>query len=256
MNGSLDFLNMIRNQETGCGAERNSLASPRVQRKASAEMKHETNDVDKLKIDGKEKSGRNSTSVSDANNIITCGTMIAVIDTETNWHDEVMSVGIALADASDYRCVDKRYYIFDQEARVGGIYSYVVHMRNLPEVVCTRKNGMADIKKYLADNGVTKILAYNAKFDYNHLPELKDFDWYDIMRLAAYKQYNKAIPESLPCCKTGRLKTNYGVEPIMQMLTGNAGYSEVHNAVMDAVDELKIVELLGHGMEEYECAKL
>ncbi len=254
MNGSLDFLNMIRNQEAGCNTERSSKETPRPQRKASAESKYQTIDI--AKVNKEETVSRQNINVGSRTTQSSIGTIIAVVDTETNWHDEVMSVGIALADASDYRCVDKRYYIFDQEARVGGIYSYVVHMRNLPEVVCTRKNGMADIKKYLADNGVTKILAYNAKFDYNHLPELGDYDWYDIMRLAAYKQYNKAIPESLPCCKTGRLKTNYGVEPIMQMLTGNMRYSEVHNAVMDAVDELKIVELLGHGMEVYECAKL
>jgi hypothetical protein len=256
MNGSLDFLNMIRNQEAGCNTERSSKETPRPQRKASAESKRETIEIDSTKANIEEMGSRKNGNVVSRNNMSSCGTMIAVIDTETNWHDEVMSVGIALADASDYRCVDKRYYIFDQEARVGGIYSYVVHMRNLPEVVCTRKNAVDEIRKYLDENGVTKILAYNAKFDYNHLPELGDYDWYDIMRLAAYKQYNKAIPESLPCCKTGRLKTNYGVEPIMQMLTGNMRYSEVHNAVMDAVDELKIVELLGHGMEVYECAKL
>ena len=35
--------------------------------------------------------------------------------------------------------------------------------------------------------------AYNACFDRNHLPELRDFDWYNIMHLAAYHQYNAKI---------------------------------------------------------------
>jgi hypothetical protein len=42
----------------------------------------------------------------------------------------------------------------------------------------------------------------------------------------------------------------------MRMLTGDARYKEIHNAVYDAVDELRIVELLGHSLETYECAKL
>ena len=76
------------------------------------------------------------------------------------------------------------------------------------------------------------------------------------MRIAAYRQYNKYIPETAPCCKTGRLKSNYGVEPIMHMLTGNGGYQETHNAVNDACDELKIVELLALPLETYECARI
>jgi len=181
---------------------------------------------------------------------------IAVIDTETNWHDQVMSVGIAVADAVTFKCVDKKYYVFDPECRVGGIYSNVMYHGGVKGVSCSRSAAMKDIKKYLFSHKVEKILAYNAKFDYGHLPELAEFEWYDIMRLAAYRQYNAAIPENAECCKTGRLKTNYGVEPIMRMLTGDNRYREIHNAVFDAVDELRIVELLGHCIEDYECARL
>ena len=90
----------------------------------------------------------------------------------------------------------------------------------------------------------------------SRITELSGYEWYDIMRLAAYRQFNNSIPQTAECCKTGRLKRNYGVEPIMRMLTGNSSYFEVHNAVMDAVDELKIMELLGHGIEKYECARI
>ena len=189
--------------------------------------------------------------------------LIAVIDTETNWRDEVMSIGIALADCKTFKCVDSRYYIIDPEYRVGGIYSNVLHYkdngkRNLScvEVTLSRKKALQEMRKYLASNSVSKIFAYNAKFDYAHLRELEDYEWYDIMRLAAYKQYNSAITEAFVCCKTGRLKTNYGVEPITRMLTGDNRYCEVHNAVYDAVDELRIIELLGHDLSKYECAKI
>ena len=42
----------------------------------------------------------------------------------------------------------------------------------------------------------------------------------------------------------------------MCLLTGNRRYMETHNAVLDAVDELKIVELLGRTIEEYECGRI
>lgn len=184
------------------------------------------------------------------------GALFAVIDTETNWHDEVMSFGVALADSKSFRCIDKRYYIFEPEVYVGGIYSGVLNKCDVSPVKCDRVRGMEDLREYLLTYNVTKILAYNAKFDLGHLSELADFEWFDIMRLAAYRQYNSAITDDLPLCKTGRLKTNYGVEPIMRMLSGNARYFETHNAVNDAVDELKIVELLGHPLAVYDCARI
>ncbi len=184
------------------------------------------------------------------------GDSFAVIDTETNWHDEVMSLGVALADSQSFRCIDKRYYIFEPESYVGGIYSGVLDKCDVRPLKCDRKRAMADLRDFLAVNNASKILAYNAGFDRGHLPELADLEWFDIMRLAAYKQYNRAIPDDLPCCKTGRLKSSYGVEPIMRMLSGNTRYCETHNAMNDAVDELKIVELLGHSLTVYECARI
>ena len=216
MNGSLEFLNMIKNQS------------------GNKEKAKENRLVEEVKS-------------------YDFGTVIAVIDTETNWNDEVMSLGVAIADASTYKLLGKRYYVFDPECRVGGIYSNVMYYGGVNGRSMTRSEALDDLKAFLDQNGIDKIFAYNAKFDYNHLPELQEFDWYDIMRIAAYKQFNDSIPDDLPCCKTGRLKTGYGVEPIMHYLTGDSRYREVHNAVYDAVDELKIIELLGHPVETYEC---
>lgn len=181
---------------------------------------------------------------------------IAVIDTETNWHDKVMSIGIAIADTGNFKCIDKRYYVLEPECSVGGMYSSVLHVRDVSEVRCNKRQALKDINSFLGGHGITKILAYNARFDRNHLQELAGFEWFDIMRLAAYKQYNHAIEDSFPCCKTGRLKTDYGVEPIMHLLTGDFHYAETHNALLDAIDELKIVELLGHPVDKYECGRI
>ena len=102
-----------------------------------------------------------------------------------------------------------------------------------------------------AQHDVQSIFAYNACFDRNHLPELRGFDWYDIMRLAAYRQHNPKIPANADCCTTGRLKRGYGVEPMLRLLSGDCTYRETHNAVLDAVDELGIMRLLRKRLEEY-----
>ena len=50
------------------------------------------------------------------------------------------------------------------------------------------------------------------------------------------------------------MKHGYGVEDILKMLSKNRRYSETHNAVLDAEDELRIMQLLGHGINEYDIA--
>ena len=49
----------------------------------------------------------------------------------------------------------------------------------------------------------------------------------------------------------GRLRHGYGVEPILRLLSGNSAYRETHNALQDALDELAIMELLGHPPAAY-----
>jgi hypothetical protein len=98
---------------------------------------------------------------------------------------------------------------------------------------------------------VSGIFAYNAGFDYHHLPELSKFTWYDIMQIAAYRQYNPKITNQSECCKTGRLKRNFGVENMYRLLNADDTYNEKHNALTDAFDELKIMELLNRKSHEY-----
>lgn len=180
-----------------------------------------------------------------------------VIDTETTWTDRVMSIGAVIADSADYSVIDSRYYLIDPAFRSGGMYSGVLHMRGTPEeIVVSRDDLAADMRQWLGMHEVASIFAYNALFDRKHLPELCDYPWHDIMKVAAYKQYNGHIPETLPCCKSGRLKSNYGVEPIYRMLSGDCGYQEKHNGWYDAVDELKIMELLALPIETYACARI
>lgn len=177
---------------------------------------------------------------------------IAVIDTETNWADQVMSIGTVIADADTFAPVELKYHILPIECQIGGMYYDALFLDTQVEpILCTRAEAMSDLQIWFREHGVGRIFAYNANFDRSHLPELRGFEWYDIMRLAAYRQHNPKIPADAECCSTGRLKRGYGVEPMLRLLSGDRTYRETHNALLDAVDELEIMRLLEHGIKDY-----
>ena len=135
---------------------------------------------------------------------------------------------------------------------LAGASSFGVSIETLVQpILCTRTEAIADLRSWFTAHTVTSIFAYNACFDRNHLPELRDFDWYDIMHLAAYRQYNPKIPANADCCSTGRLKRGYGVESMLRLLSGKHTYNETHNAFHDTLDELEIMKLLAHHLSDY-----
>lgn len=178
---------------------------------------------------------------------------IAVIDTETNWADQVMSIGTVIADADTLEACDAKYHILPIECEIGGMYESTLFIETpVVPILCTRAEAISDLRAWFMSHGVTSVFAYNACFDRNHLPELRDYDWYDIMRLAAYRQHNPKIPATADCCSTGRLKRGYGVEAMLRLLSGNRTYQESHNAFYDAMDELEIMRLLQHPLTDYQ----
>ncbi|WP_337905050.1 hypothetical protein [Mesomycoplasma ovipneumoniae] len=48
---------------------------------------------------------------------------IAVIDVETNYENEVFSVGVVIADSTDFKLIDKKYWIIENNWKVGGMYA-------------------------------------------------------------------------------------------------------------------------------------
>ena len=134
----------------------------------------------------------------------------AVIDTETNWADQVMSIGTVIADADTFELIEAKYHILPIECEIGGMYYNTLFLETpVKPILCTRAEAIADLRAWFGQHEVRSIFAYNACFDRNHLPELRDFDWYDIMRIAAYRQYNPKIPANADCCSTGHLKRGY-----------------------------------------------
>lgn len=176
----------------------------------------------------------------------------AVVDTETNWENNLMSIGTVIADCESFKAVKVRYHVLVPEYEVGGMFSDVLFPDNrLKPVLCSRKDAMRDLVCLLREYGVKSVFAYNAAFDRRLMTELGVFDWYDIMSFAAYRQFNRKITACDDCYKTGRLKRDYGVEAMLRRLSGDGTYSETHNALYDALDELEIMRLLGYKPERY-----
>ena len=46
----------------------------------------------------------------------------AVIDTETNWADQVMSIGTIIADSQTFASLESKYHILPIECQIGGMY--------------------------------------------------------------------------------------------------------------------------------------
>ncbi len=185
------------------------------------------------------------------------GEIIAVIDTETNYYNKLISIGIVLADSVSLETLDEYYGIYDPAYKAPSMFGYVLKTENVKiNNIASGEVISQDVQTFLKENNVSKIMAYNARFDYGLLTHLQQYAWYDIMRLAAYRQYNREITAEYDCCKTGRLKKNYGVESIYRMLSGNCHYQEVHNALEDARDELQIMRMLERKIEDYEVGRI
>ncbi len=185
------------------------------------------------------------------------GKYFAVVDTETTYSNRLMSIGIAISERSLFTPSDLKYYIIMPECNEYAMYSAQLMVNGVSVTLKdSRRAVMSDIKKVFRQYGIKSIFAYNAKFDHSQMPEFSDFDWYDIMGIAAYRQYNRALPQDGDFYSTGRLKRNYGVEPILRLLSKKSSYHEVHNALCDAVDELKIMKLLGQPIEVYDNARI
>ena len=80
----------------------------------------------------------------------------AVIDTETNWENDVMSIGIVIAEDEQFEAIDYKYIILDEAARVGGMYTYAMLLKGQNPELLKKKKAIEAIKAFLDTHGVEK----------------------------------------------------------------------------------------------------
>ncbi|MXR10391.1 hypothetical protein DR086_02940 [Mycoplasma hyopneumoniae] len=182
---------------------------------------------------------------------------IAVIDVETNRQNEVFSVGVVIADSTNFKSIDKKYWIIKNNWKVGGMFARNIlaplplEFRGETIFLETREEMIVQLIYFLKSNEVKNWFSYT-KFDFRHLPELhKSFKHNDISIFAKNKQFNKYIPLNAETSKNGDLKSGWNAENIYRMLTKDKNYFETHNALLDAIDELRIMELLNLNIETF-----
>jgi hypothetical protein len=185
-------------------------------------------------------------------------TRVAVIDVETTWKDKVMSIGIVTITVCpdgkvERDTVQSRYFLIKPACIEGGMFSNALRIKATKDAkAVTYADAITVIRQILDASGITEIYACNASIDKNHLPELKGYRWHDIMKIAPYSQYNATIgKKGLPCYASGKLRSGYGVEAMLRLLTNDPGYRETHNAYYDALDEAAIMAKLAQPLSVY-----
>lgn len=191
---------------------------------------------------------------------------IAVIDTETTWNDvmrlkygakfmdAVFSIGIVIADKNTFDILKCAYYILTPECQENGMYVEKLNLApNNITKQCTREDCVKDITMIFDKYNIHDIFAYNASFDYRHLPELHEYAWHDIMSKSAYRDSNQYLSsiDAQSFHANGRLKRGYGVEDVYRLINQDDYFVETHNALFDAMDELVIMQKLKHHPDTY-----
>ena len=71
----------------------------------------------------------------------------AVIDTETNWADQVMSIGTVIADTDTFEVIESKYHILPRECQIGGMYYNTLFLEApVKPLLCTRSQAIADLR--------------------------------------------------------------------------------------------------------------
>ena len=88
----------------------------------------------------------------------------AVIDTETNQQDEVMSIGVVIAHKNTYHIAAEKYYVITPECEQPAMYGYALNDYT-PFTKCNRSKVMSDLRSFLQNYCVEDIFAYITQSD-------------------------------------------------------------------------------------------
>lgn len=177
---------------------------------------------------------------------------IAVLDIETTYSDNIISVGVAIGYSNTFEKIDEKYFVFPEYLNEKALFTdrvYWVEAERITE--CPKAEGIKQIREFLDEHNIKKIYAFNAGFDYRHLPELHDYSWHDIMRVAKNPTLYDGLSDCVKFTSEGLIK-NCGAELVLRMLKKDDTYTELHNGLTDAIDELEIMRLLGVSIEVYD----
>lgn len=171
----------------------------------------------------------------------------AVIDIETNHLRNVISIGVVIGNSIDFSVIDQNYWVIENNLKDYGMFNDRIaissphYAMNYVEVY---EQAIEKLIEFLNSYNVKDWFSYT-KFDYNILTELrKNFNYYDISIIAKNIHFNDSLSKNADTNVDGSLRKGYGVEQIYRQLSRDRNYQEEHNALLDAIDELKIMRML------------
>lgn len=206
---------------------------------------------------------------------------VAVIDVETTWHDEVMSIGAVIVDTRDkYRILDVAYWLVSPFCYQPAMFSGAIELSmvkessffyqkgncildSVTETEDTFENCIAGLKALLDRYYVSSCFAYNGHFDKRHLLDLDGVVWFDLVvpftsyDLNPYLSSEKIPGENLGFGKAGvRLVKEYSFFDIMRHIPGCKRYRETHNGCVDAFEEAMAMQMMKLPRDEYRIGWL
>ncbi len=202
---------------------------------------------------------------------------VAVIDVETTWRNEVMSIGAVIVDTQDkYRILEVAYWLvspfcyqpamfsgaIDLSLAKGRSFFYQKGVRILDLVTETEdsfENCIEGLQKFLDRYDVSSCFAYNGHFDKRHLLDLDGVSWFDLVVPFTSLDLNPFLSSQVfpDYCLGGgkaglRLVRDFSFSDIMRHIPGcKRNYHETHNGCIDAFDEAMAMQLINLPRDEY-----
>jgi|GEM_PF-3570304 len=201
-----------------------------------------------------------------------------MIDVETDGGNLVCTIGAVIVNSKTWIIEELHYYTIEGTEHLCW-YGNAINLGQFAEFlqefeqitftknICAYDEAIQGLRKTINTHHITQIFAYNASFDCRMLPEFSDFIWCDVIHKAAYEQYNPLLPKNTEFYGSGKMKRGYSVESMYRLVCpkhkgylpswkrkfGQLGskYFETHNGLIDAVDQVRIMQAIGYTSELY-----
>ena len=181
---------------------------------------------------------------------------IAILDAKTNFIDNIISIGVSIVNAKTFEVKTAEYFLIPEELIVDGLNNNNVNIHHIYKTYFgAQKDVENHIRKLLNQYGITNIYTFNGKFIYKQLTGLQNYHWYDIIKVAAHKQYNYKLPDNLMFNDQGRLLYKCNIKDLMEILTKTYFYYTNH-ALYDTLDIARIMKIVDLNINVYDCAKI